>query len=452
MVGTSNRNKGIKVFLTGATGFVGKVVLAELFRRQEELNLQEVFLLIRTGRKGQNPSDRFFKEIASSACFSKLDPSWRDRVRVVAGDLSADLCGIGEADLSILHQEVTHIINCAASVEFDLPVADAAAANITSALNVLSLAKRCSGLTSMVSVSTAYVTPHASDEASVPEVLVDLPWDPEEIYKSILAGDDQAQDWMRETGHPNTYTFTKCIAEHLLEQNREDVPLSIVRPSIISACMDTPFPGWIDSHAAFAGFVALIGAGQLRAIVANPHTTLDIVPCDVVSNRVIDVAMSPPKGKEMEVFHTTSGPGQNCEIQMCVDTIQDFFKSHRIGKTPNLTYIGPPNMGFKMRDIRYHRAPGMAATTLLGVVGQQKRRRFVKKLAGKVEYLNRSFPYFTHKTFRFETDEPLRDGNFDPKDYVNLVCTGVYRHLMQKNETEMILGGKSHREGHTDCL
>ena len=32
--------------------------------------------------------------------------------------------------------------------------------------------------------------------------------------------------------HPNTYTFTKQLAEHLLAAEREHVKLAIVRPSI----------------------------------------------------------------------------------------------------------------------------------------------------------------------------------------------------------------------------
>jgi fatty acyl-CoA reductase len=32
--------------------------------------------------------------------------------------------------------------------------------------------------------------------------------------------------------HPNTYTFTKCIAEALVQKECVDIPTSIVRPAI----------------------------------------------------------------------------------------------------------------------------------------------------------------------------------------------------------------------------
>ena len=69
---------------------------------------------------------------------------------------------------------------------------------------------------------------------------------------------------------------------------------TIVRPSIVSACRTHPVPGWIDSGAAFAAFVAMIGAGKLRVLNGDPDTRLDVVPCDAVSRRIVAAAFAPP--------------------------------------------------------------------------------------------------------------------------------------------------------------
>ena len=45
---------------------------------------------------------------------------------------------------------------------------------------------------------------------------------------------------------PNTYTYTKALAEQVLEIECGKVPLTIVRPSIVAASANEPYPGWID--------------------------------------------------------------------------------------------------------------------------------------------------------------------------------------------------------------
>lgn len=46
--------------------------------------------------------------------------------------------------------------------------------------------------------------------------------------------------------YPNTYTFSKNLAEQIVSSNT-DLPIAIVRPSIIGASMEDPCPGWLDN-------------------------------------------------------------------------------------------------------------------------------------------------------------------------------------------------------------
>lgn len=47
--------------------------------------------------------------------------------------------------------------------------------------------------------------------------------------------------------HPNTYTFTKNLAEQIVMTKGKGLPIVVVRPSIIGAANQEPFPGWIDN-------------------------------------------------------------------------------------------------------------------------------------------------------------------------------------------------------------
>lgn len=43
-------------------------------------------------------------------------------------------------------------------------------------------------------------------------------------------------------GRPNTYTYTKALAEQMLIREAGDLPLAIFRPAIVVAAYQEPFP------------------------------------------------------------------------------------------------------------------------------------------------------------------------------------------------------------------
>jgi fatty acyl-CoA reductase len=428
---------GKKVLLTGATGFVGKVVLFELLRRKEELGIEEIHLVIRKSKRDEARA-RFVK-LAASPAFADLMPGWESICRVVEADL-------GDAHAlprrTTLAQHITHIVHCAASVEFDLPVAEAAAANITSALNVMAFAKRCPALVRMVSVSTAYVTPHPGNGIPVEEVLAPLPRSPRAMYEEMRVGGGPELDQrlLAETGHPNTYTLSKCVAEHLLNEDKGTVQLTIVRPSIVSACVSLPMPGWIDSRAAFAGFVALIGTGHLRAVNVDPRSALDIVPCDDVASRLIDCAFlrDDPTGT---IKHAVAGRRHSNTIDACCRIILDYFTRHPEERRAVLHWRGSRGWRFAAHDLLHHRAPIRALHTFASLTGRKKAARQLRRLGDSIQQLHSAFPYFTHNTFDFRSSLPL-PVTFDREAYIDSCCAGIGRHLLGRDPRRSRLAGR----------
>ena len=429
------RRHGNDVLLTGATGFLGKVVLYELIRQRERLGIDRVRVLLRTGR-GASAEKRFAAGIASSPCFADLDPGWTDYVEPVACELSQAGAGIDPALREALEDSATHVINCAASVQFDLPIRQAAAANVTTALEVLELARACPRLESLVSVSTAYVTPHRGDQETVLEELASLPQDAATLYESIRGGEVDEKALLAQTGHPNTYTLTKSIAEHLLFERHGETPLVLVRPSIISSSMQRPFPGWIDSPAAFALFAAQIGAGRMRAVIARPDSYLDVIPCDAVAERVIGAAFAPRRmngSRAPAILHAVAGPGHSPDIRSCVGRIEAFFSQNPDTRrssrdlAASVRYLGPDGPLYRLNHWLYHERGSTA-------------RRKAEALA----VANRMFAYFTHHTFRFHSSVPFDPPDFDAGAYIETVCKGVSRHLMGADHTAVPIAGRRH--------
>ncbi|GFT08922.1 transposable element Tc1 transposase [Trichonephila clavipes] len=47
-------------------------------------------------------------------------------------------------------------------------------------------------------------------------------------------------------GRPTTYHYSKALAEHILAKEGANLPIALVRPSIVTAAFKEPMPGWVD--------------------------------------------------------------------------------------------------------------------------------------------------------------------------------------------------------------
>jgi fatty acyl-CoA reductase len=86
--------------------------------------------------------------------------------------------------------------------------------------------------------------------------------------------------------HFNTYSYCKAVTETLVDQEREHVPACVVRPSIIMAALEEPFPGWVGNKAACTAVFGATGTASIR-YVANRVCYPDMIPSDLVVNGII---------------------------------------------------------------------------------------------------------------------------------------------------------------------
>jgi alcohol-forming fatty acyl-CoA reductase len=429
---------GRTYLLTGVTGFLGKVVLAELLRRREELQVDRVYVIIRP-RGARSVEERFDREVAASECFAEMPAGWTDKVRVVNAVLDVPGLELNDVIREKLAARVTHVIHSAASIDFNLPLAEAAQSNVTTALNVLDVVRGFQQLQTVVYVSTAYTTPHPGDTVRIAPVLAPLPAPADEIYRSITEGRASQAALLEKTGHPNTYTLTKSLAEHLLVANRGSVPLSIVRPSIISASWQHPFPGWIDSMAGLGAFVVMVGLGHMRAVIADPRTRIDIIPVDEVASAIFEACEAGvPEGGSTPIHHAVAGLDRSPRIIEIWERIRDFFSTHRVHLRPEVHYLGPPGMRFALADAMHHKLPVNAAK-----LGSKRARRSGSQLLSRVARLNTVFPYFTQHSFDFQKTREL-DSEYDHRRYLATICRGVYRFLLRRDDAQWLLDGRRH--------
>ncbi|MDH5235091.1 MAG: 1-acyl-sn-glycerol-3-phosphate acyltransferase, partial [Gemmatimonadota bacterium] len=263
-----------------------------------------------------------------------------------------------------------------------------------------------------------------------------LPGDATEMLAEIEAETTSDVDWLARTGYPNTYTLTKAIAERLLFERRGSIPLSIVRPSVITASRVTPFPGWIDSTSGFGAFATMIGLGHLRVVVGRPDARLDLIPVDDVSDRVIEEAHAAQE--ETTIRHATAGKALSPSVHECWDEIHTYFRMHPIDRRPARRYLGPAGPRFALAEALHHRLPIAFAE-----MSSPVRRRQAKRLASRLDYLNDVFPYFTTRTFDFRSSRPL-DAEHQPRAFVRTVCRGLAQHVLDQDERQWTLAGRQH--------
>ena len=435
------------MLLTGATGFLGKVLLETLLRRREALGVQRVFALVRAADDASARA-RLEREVLASPCCAELGADAAAAVVAVRGDVALPGCGLDPADTKTVMHSVNRIIHCAASIDFDLPLTAAAQINTRGALEIAGLAERCAthgDFASLVLISTAYVAKASTARCRAAEVPVSLSRSAAEIYGEICNGGVDEGDLLRETGYPNTYTLTKALAEHLVTERAAALPLAIVRPSVISTSRRHPMPGWIDSHAAFAQIVMGAGSGQLRAVAATPTGRLDLVPCDDVARCAVDTAFGPaPAPGQPRIRHATAGWDQSCSIEACQRQIERFFHRHPIGGRPRVRYIGPLGSRFRIAEWIHHRVPLAAAELWARLARRHRQAEALRRRGERVREINRSFAYFTHHSFDFQSAVPLLDADFDPEDYLETVCAGIHRHLLRRDPRELSFAGREH--------
>jgi thioester reductase-like protein len=241
------------VLLTGATGFVGREILDRFLERRR------VYALVRAEN--------------DKAAAERLPR--HPRLTAVAGDIEQPGCGLDPAIVEELEAEVDTVMHCAASVSFDLPLDDSRRINVDGTRHVLELAERCTRLERLSYISTAYVA-----------------GEPRRLFRENQL--DVGQRFR------NPYERSKFEAERMVRERAAELPLQILRPSIIVGDSRT---GRTSSFNVLYGPLKAFARGRIPAIPARRSSPVDIVPVDYVADRAVELAEHGDDG----TFHLVAG-------------------------------------------------------------------------------------------------------------------------------------------------
>ncbi len=106
------------VFITGATGFVGKLLLEKLLFSCEKIS--KIYVLIR--EKNGHSADQRLNDITACKVFDKLrtkEPTFRERIQAVTGDILENNLKLSESFMNELQQNVNVVFHLAGTVILD---------------------------------------------------------------------------------------------------------------------------------------------------------------------------------------------------------------------------------------------------------------------------------------------------------------------------------------------
>jgi len=284
-----------EVFLTGATGFIGSGLLGKWLAVEPDVRVN---LLVR-GRRGERPQDRVARVLAET-CPGMDVAGLAGRVRAIPGDISLGQFGLQPEEYRGLAERTSHIIHCAAAVRFDLPLEEARATNVAGSENAVALARTCKRLERLDYVGTAYVAGRRTGVIKEEEL-------------------DKGQE------HNNTYERTKLESEKMMRQAMKDLPITVLRPSIVICDSRT---GRISQYSAIFRVLRMYHLGYLRMLPGNPSTLMDIVPVDYVADVIYAIGQnSESLGK---CYHLAAGPAGMTSLEEVVELAAQHFGRERL--------------------------------------------------------------------------------------------------------------------------
>ncbi|MHC5852384.1 non-ribosomal peptide synthase/polyketide synthase [Nostoc sp.] len=263
------------ILLTGATGFVGAFLLAELLQQTQA----DIYCLVRAANL--NAGKQRLQETLKA--YLLWEESFNLRIIPVLGDLFQPLLGLGDEQFHFMARKIDLIYHNGALVNHVYPYALLKAANVRGTEEVLRLA-------SQIKIKPVHFISTVSVFAS------------DEYFKlDVVQENDPLQ---HSQGLPGGYAQSKWVAEKIVMMARDrGLPCSIYRLGRITWHSQT---GAWNSNDMFYRFIK--SCIQIKS-APEMNSTVEITPVDYLTKALIHLSQQPESlGKAFHLINSDSAP------------------------------------------------------------------------------------------------------------------------------------------------
>nr|XP_029732162.1 fatty acyl-CoA reductase wat-like [Aedes albopictus] len=276
--------RGSTILLVGGTGFVGKGLLEKVLR---SLDVKKVYLLIRS-KGGVGVEDRLEK-LLEDRLFDQVREQV-GKVEAVEVDYDLECLGLDDDVAERLQKDVEVVFYCLDDAGFNRPLKEAFQTNVQIGKYVLKWCRSFPNLKSVVYTSTFYseCTKNFVEE----KIADDLPFGNYKLCMKMLTGlTSEKCESIRGSmlgDYPNTYTFTKKLAEIMVQKEfAGDLPIAVYRPSVVSPTYREPQQGWTDNFFGVDSFIRAKFDGVGRVILGDMNQIGNHAPLDYCVNAML---------------------------------------------------------------------------------------------------------------------------------------------------------------------
>jgi len=380
--------RGKQILLVGVTGFIGKVWLEHVLSEVSEIG--KVYLLVRRQRN-ITARRRFEKIVEASPVFDRLERRYgkdlsaflAEKLEVVEGDVSLPGLGIDDNTRQRLARVIDLVVNSSGLTDFNPDLRDALASNVEPAAHLVEFL-RASDHAALLHLSTCYVvgardgrvaedlkanyTPAGVDDFNFDRELLSLQELARKVEERAHSSEVEAAlrrqalgrlhenqrppgreidelirknrlRWIRNRltraatrrarrlGWPNTYTFTKSLAESLLAARGAGLPIAVVRPSIVETSIEQPFRGWNEGINTSAPLSYLLGT-YFRQLPSNERKRLDVIPVDLVCRGMTLIAAALVERRHERLYQLATSANNPCNMGRSIELTALAHRKH----------------------------------------------------------------------------------------------------------------------------